>query len=100
MAAAKGNLLLTLFAAPQEAMATVLLVLGLLLGLYALLYYNCIKGAKCRAQTSLQGKTVVITGEGERGQVPPGTLGGYLGSGRVSLFKSGKPPAPSSGQGL
>ncbi|XP_026518445.1 dehydrogenase/reductase SDR family member 13 [Terrapene carolina triunguis] len=43
-------------------MAPVLLVLGLLLGLYTLLYYNCIKGAKCRAQTSLRGKTVVITG--------------------------------------
>uniref|UniRef100_A0A8C0GLS5 Dehydrogenase/reductase 13 n=1 Tax=Chelonoidis abingdonii TaxID=106734 RepID=A0A8C0GLS5_CHEAB len=48
--------------APREAMTTVLLVLGLLLGLYALLYYNCIRGAKCRAQSSLRGKTVVITG--------------------------------------
>uniref|UniRef100_A0A8C0GRA2 Dehydrogenase/reductase 13 n=1 Tax=Chelonoidis abingdonii TaxID=106734 RepID=A0A8C0GRA2_CHEAB len=46
----------------REAMTTVLLVLGLLLGLYALLYYNCIRGAKCRAQSSLRGKTVVITG--------------------------------------
>lgn len=62
MAAAKGKLLLTLLAAPREAMTTVLLVLGLLLGLYALLYYNCIRGAKCRAQSSLRGKTVVITG--------------------------------------
>ncbi|XP_074869779.1 dehydrogenase/reductase SDR family member 13 isoform X2 [Carettochelys insculpta] len=43
-------------------MAPVLLGFGLLLGLYILLYYNCIKGPKCRAQTSLRGKTVVITG--------------------------------------
>ncbi|XP_075760645.1 dehydrogenase/reductase SDR family member 13 [Pelodiscus sinensis] len=43
-------------------MAPALLVLGLLLGLYTLLYYNCIKGVKCRAHTSLRGKTVIITG--------------------------------------
>ncbi|XP_061460935.1 dehydrogenase/reductase SDR family member 13 [Rhineura floridana] len=36
--------------------------LALPLGLYALLYYNFLKGAKCRNETSLRGKTVLITG--------------------------------------
>ncbi|XP_053223199.1 dehydrogenase/reductase SDR family member 13-like [Podarcis raffonei] len=35
---------------------------GLALGLYALLYYNFIKGAPCKNETSLRGKTVLITG--------------------------------------
>ncbi|XP_067422014.1 dehydrogenase/reductase SDR family member 13 [Emydura macquarii macquarii] len=43
-------------------MAIVLLLPGLLLGLYALLYYNCLQGAKCQNQSSLRGKTIVITG--------------------------------------
>uniref|UniRef100_A0A8D0GI87 Dehydrogenase/reductase 13 n=1 Tax=Sphenodon punctatus TaxID=8508 RepID=A0A8D0GI87_SPHPU len=43
-------------------MAPALLAAALLLGLYSLLYYNCLKGAKCRNQTSLQGKTVLVTG--------------------------------------
>ncbi|XP_033028023.1 dehydrogenase/reductase SDR family member 13-like [Lacerta agilis] len=36
--------------------------LALAMGLYALLYYNFIKGASCKNETSLRGKTVLITG--------------------------------------
>ncbi|KAJ7309089.1 hypothetical protein JRQ81_008402 [Phrynocephalus forsythii] len=36
--------------------------LALGLGLYALLYHNCLRGTKCRNGTSLRGKTVLITG--------------------------------------
>ncbi|XP_028564143.2 dehydrogenase/reductase SDR family member 13-like [Podarcis muralis] len=44
------------------AAAEALAGLALALGLYALLYYNCIKGATCKNETSLRGKTVLITG--------------------------------------
>ncbi|CAI5794667.1 Hypothetical predicted protein [Podarcis lilfordi] len=44
--------------AAAEALAGVALALGL----YALLYYNFIKGATCKNETSLRGKTVLITG--------------------------------------
>uniref|UniRef100_A0A8D0B0T8 Dehydrogenase/reductase 13 n=1 Tax=Salvator merianae TaxID=96440 RepID=A0A8D0B0T8_SALMN len=36
--------------------------LALLLGLYVLFYYNVVKGRRCRNETSLRGKTVLITG--------------------------------------
>ncbi|XP_034994798.1 dehydrogenase/reductase SDR family member 13 isoform X1 [Zootoca vivipara] len=44
------------------AAAEALAGLALALGLYALLYYNFIKGATCKNEASLRGKTVVITG--------------------------------------
>ncbi|XP_028563122.2 dehydrogenase/reductase SDR family member 13 isoform X1 [Podarcis muralis] len=44
------------------AAAEALAGLAVALGLYALLYYNCIKGATCKNETSLRGKTVLITG--------------------------------------
>ncbi|KAJ6657287.1 hypothetical protein lerEdw1_002654 [Lerista edwardsae] len=36
--------------------------LALLLGLYVLIYYNFAKGTRCKNETSLRGKTVLITG--------------------------------------
>nr|XP_028564143.1 dehydrogenase/reductase SDR family member 13-like [Podarcis muralis] len=44
------------------AAAEALAGLAVALGLYALLYYNFIKGATCKNETSLRGKTVLITG--------------------------------------
>ncbi|XP_063002675.1 dehydrogenase/reductase SDR family member 13 [Elgaria multicarinata webbii] len=42
--------------------AEVLASAALLLGLYVLFYYNFLKGAKCKNETSLRGKTVLLTG--------------------------------------
>ncbi|XP_066491608.1 dehydrogenase/reductase SDR family member 13 [Tiliqua scincoides] len=36
--------------------------LALLLGLYVLFYYNFLKGTRCRNETGLRGRTVIITG--------------------------------------
>ncbi|XP_069471403.1 dehydrogenase/reductase SDR family member 13 isoform X2 [Ambystoma mexicanum] len=43
-------------------MENLLLGSGLVLGAYVLIYYNLIKGSRCRSSRSLKGKTVIITG--------------------------------------
>lgn len=42
--------------------AELLLLLGIFLGLYVLIYYNFIRGRQCRSDASLRGKTVIVTG--------------------------------------
>ncbi|XP_044142759.1 dehydrogenase/reductase SDR family member 13 [Bufo gargarizans] len=42
--------------------AELLLPVGIVLGLYVLIYYNFIKGRQCTSDVSLQGKTVIVTG--------------------------------------
>ncbi|XP_044286555.1 dehydrogenase/reductase SDR family member 13 [Varanus komodoensis] len=46
----------------EVALEGALVGAALLLGSYALFYYNCVKGARCRNETSLRGRTVLITG--------------------------------------
>ncbi|XP_063811973.1 dehydrogenase/reductase SDR family member 13 [Pseudophryne corroboree] len=41
---------------------TVMLVLGVSVGLYVLIYYNFIKGRQCKSDATLKGKTVIVTG--------------------------------------
>ncbi|KAM9319465.1 dehydrogenase/reductase SDR family member 13 [Gastrophryne carolinensis] len=43
-------------------MAALLLVPGLVVGFYILIYYNFIRGRQCRSDASLAGKTVIVTG--------------------------------------
>ncbi|KAM8977050.1 dehydrogenase/reductase SDR family member 13 [Pelodytes ibericus] len=43
-------------------MATFLLVFGIAVGVYIFIYYNFIRGKQCKSDTSLQGKTVIVTG--------------------------------------
>ncbi|XP_071994384.1 dehydrogenase/reductase SDR family member 13 [Engystomops pustulosus] len=43
-------------------MAVILLAVGISLGLYVLIYYNFIRGRQCKSDTSLKGKTVIVTG--------------------------------------
>ncbi|XP_068126239.1 dehydrogenase/reductase SDR family member 13 [Hyperolius riggenbachi] len=39
-----------------------LLIVGITVGLYVLIYYNFIRGRQCKSDVSLQGKTVIVTG--------------------------------------
>ncbi|CAH2292875.1 dehydrogenase reductase SDR family member 13-like [Pelobates cultripes] len=43
-------------------MATFLLVFGISVGAYVLIYYNFIRGKQCKSNASLKGKTVIVTG--------------------------------------
>ncbi|KAI1893390.1 hypothetical protein AGOR_G00123240 [Albula goreensis] len=43
-------------------MSTLLFVTGLAVGVYFVLYHTVIKGAKCKSNAKLHGKTVIITG--------------------------------------
>ncbi|XP_053313040.1 dehydrogenase/reductase SDR family member 13 [Spea bombifrons] len=43
-------------------MATYLLAFGISVGVYVLVYYNWIRGRRCTSDTSLKGKTVIVTG--------------------------------------
>ncbi|XP_075052936.1 dehydrogenase/reductase SDR family member 13 [Mixophyes fleayi] len=43
-------------------MVTVLLVVGISVGLYVFIYYNFIKGRQCKSDTCMKGKTVIVTG--------------------------------------
>ncbi|KAE8622169.1 hypothetical protein XENTR_v10005124 [Xenopus tropicalis] len=43
-------------------MVPVMLVVGLGIGAYILIYFNLIRGRQCRSDASLKGKTVIVTG--------------------------------------
>ncbi|MEE6469097.1 hypothetical protein FKM82_008500 [Ascaphus truei] len=43
-------------------MATVLLLFGITLGIYVFIFYNFISGRQCKSDSSLKGKTVIVTG--------------------------------------
>ncbi|KAJ8280933.1 hypothetical protein GJAV_G00061190 [Gymnothorax javanicus] len=43
-------------------MSTILFLTGVVVGVYFILYHTVIKGARCKSETKLHGKTVIVTG--------------------------------------
>ncbi|KAM4795656.1 dehydrogenase/reductase SDR family member 13 [Rhinophrynus dorsalis] len=50
------------YSSVDEIMAAVLIGLGIAAGIYFLIYQNLVRGRQCKSDTSLKGKTVIVTG--------------------------------------